>query len=226
MIPGRNPVFVAKQLATLDQLSEGRLLLNGVLGLRQPAELQAQGVQADLRTSLLEESLHVMRTLWSGEPLTFHGRHFDYDDLTLAVRPQQQPLEVWLGGQVPAALRRCGRIGDGWMPGLCTPGEAAEGKAVIDAEAARVGRIVDPEHFGINLSWADAITDRERSALAARRPDLDAEDLVAVGADGLVESMHAFLAVGFSKFVVRPLLTPESWADAAAGVSEILQPQT
>ncbi len=226
VIPGRNPVFLAKQLATLDQLSEGRVLLNGVLGLREPAELQAQGVEADLRTSMLEESLHVMRTLWSGEPLTFHGRHFDYDDLTLAVRPLQQPLEVWLGGQVPAALRRCGRIGDGWMPGLCTPAEAMAGKVVIDAEAERVGRIVDPEHFGVNLSWADALSDRVRTAVAARRSDVDAEDLIAVGASGLLEQMHAFLDVGFSKFVIRPLLTPSSWADAAASVSTVLEQQT
>ncbi len=226
IIPGRNPVMLAKQLATLDQLSQGRVLLNGVLGLRERAELQAQGVEAEERTSMLEESLHVMRTLWSGEPLTFHGRHFDYDDLTLAVRPMQQPLEVWLGGQVPAALRRCGRHGDGWMPGLCTPAEAAAGKAVIDAEAERAGRIVDPEHFGVNLSWADAITERVRTAVAARRPAAVAEDLIAVGTSGLVESMQAFLAVGFSKFVIRPLLTPNSWADAAASVSEVLEQQS
>ena len=87
-------MILAKQLATLDQLSEGRVLLNGVLGLRQPAELQAQGVEAEARTSMLEESLHVMRTLWSGEPLTVHGRHYHYDELTLGVRPLQEPLEM------------------------------------------------------------------------------------------------------------------------------------
>ena len=50
---------------------------------------------------------------------------YSYDGIQLAVRPKQDPLEIWLGGQVPAALRRCGRIGEGWMPGLCSPEEAA-----------------------------------------------------------------------------------------------------
>lgn len=226
VLPGRNPVILAKQLATLDQLSDGRLLLNGVLGLRQPAELQAQGVEAEARTSMLEEALHVMRTLWSGEPLTFHGRHHSYDALTLGIRPLQEPLEMWLGGQVPAALRRCGRLGDGWMPGLCTPDEAAAGKAVIDAEAERVGREIDPEHFGVNLLWADAITERVRASISSRRTDRAAEDLIAVGAAGLVDQMDAFLEAGFSKFVIRPALPPESWSEAASEVAAVLDRQT
>ena len=175
---------------------------------------------------MLEESLHVMRTLWSGEPLTVHGRHYHYDELTLGVRPLQEPLEMWLGGQVPAALRRCGRLGDGWMPGMCTPAEAAAGKAVIDAEAERVGRRVDPEHFGVNISWVDDMNDQVRAAVADRRSDVAAQDLVAIGSGGLVERMNAFLEVGFSKFVIRPLLTPESWSDAAASVASVLDGQT
>ena len=100
------------------------------------------------------------------------------------------------------------------MPGMCTPAEAAAGKAVIDAEAERVGRRVDPEHFGVNLSWVDEMNDQVRVAVADRRSDVAAEDLIAIGPSGLVERMNAFLEVGFSKFVIRPLLTPESWSDA------------
>ncbi len=122
IVPGRDPVWLAKQLATLDQLSAGRLLLLAVIGLNQPEELDAQGVVAAERTAMLEESLEVMRALWAGETVHRDGAHGRrYEAVRLAVRPVQEPLEVWLGGQVPAALRRCGRIGDGWMPGLCTP---------------------------------------------------------------------------------------------------------
>ncbi len=227
ILPGRNPVLLAKQLATLDQLSNGRVLINAVLGLRQPAELAAQGVDAAERTTLLEESLHIMRTLWRGERLSFAGSQRHYDDVGLAVQPRQQPLEMWLGGQVPAALRRCGRIGEGWMPGLCTPAEAAAGKAVIDQEAADHGRAIDREHFGVNLSWVEgSISDAVRASIASRRSDIEADEVIAIGTNGLAEQTQAFLEVGFSKFVIRPAETPASWPDAIEAVAGVLDLQT
>ncbi len=227
ILPGRNPVFLAKQLATLDQLSGGRVLLLAVLGLRQPAELAAQGVEAKDRPSMLEESLEIMRTLWSGEELNMNGRHFQYEGVTLGVRPVQDPLEVWLGGQVPAALRRCGQIGEGWMPGLCTPVEAAEARVTIEAEAAAAGREIDGEHFGVNVSWVDgSVSDEVRASIASRRPDLEAEDVLGVGIGGLRERLEGFLEVGFSKFVIRPAETPVSWPEAVESVSDVLEMQT
>lgn len=227
IVPGRDPVRLAKELATLDQLSDGRVLLLFVLGLRQPHELDAQAVVAADRSAMLEESLHIMRTLWAGETLTFDGRFHHYDSVTLAVRPVQDPLEVWLGGQVPAALRRCGRIGEGWMPGLCTPAEALEARRVIEAEAEASGRVIDAEHFGMNLSWVDtAIGDDVRAGIEMRRPGFDPAEVIGVGPSGLQERIEAFLDVGFSKFVIRPAAPPESWSAAVESVSEILALQT
>jgi probable F420-dependent oxidoreductase len=227
IVPGRNPVLLAKQLATLDQLSNGRLLINAVLGVRQPAELDAQGVEAASRASMLEESLHIMRSLWSGETLQFAGAHHTYESVRLAIEPRQNPLEIWLGGQVPAALRRCGRIGEGWMPGLCTPAEAAEGREIIEETAAGVGRAIDREHFGMNISWVDgSISSAVRDAVAARRRDLLADDVIAVGTQGLAERIAAYLEVGFSKFVIRPAERPESWPAAVESVAGILALQT
>lgn len=220
IIPGRNPVLLAKQLATLDQLSEGRLLLMAVLGLRQPAELAAQGVEAGERPAMLEQSVQIMRTLWNGD---------EHDGVRLVVRPKQQPLELWFGGQVPAALRRCGRIGEGWMPGLVTPAEASAMREKIEEAAASHDRSIDGEHFGMNVSWVDAdrgITDEVRASVAARRSDLTAEDVVGVGPEGLAEKLQAFLDVGFSKFVVRPAQTPVSWPAAIAAVADVLHLQT
>lgn len=227
IFPGRNPVLLAKQLATLDQLSDGRLLLLAVLGIRRPEELAAQGVEAVDRTKILEEMLTVMRALWQGEQVTFAGEHVQCEDVQLSVVPKQDPLEVWLGGQVPAALRRCGRIGEGWMPGLCTPAEAAEAKTVIEQAATEAGREVEDEHFGINLSWVDdVITDEVAAGVKARRSDLDPEDVIARGAEGLAEKIHSFVEVGLSKFVIRPAQTPESWPDAVAKVAKVLELQT
>lgn len=227
IVPGRDPVRLAKELATLDRLSNGRLLLLFVLGLRQPEELDAQGVDAAERSAMLEESLHVMRTLWAGETLTHEGRFHAYQAVSLAVRPVQDPLEVWLGGQVPAALRRCGRIGEGWMPGLCSPDEAAAMRATIEAEASANGRVADPEHFGMNLSWVEgSISDEVRAGIEARRPGFDPEHIVGVGVEGLSERIDAFLEAGFSKFVIRPAVPPADWAGAVEAVSDIVARQT
>jgi probable F420-dependent oxidoreductase len=238
VFPGRNPVLLAKQLATLDRLSNGRLLLLAVLGLRRTEELAAQGVDPSARPKILEEMLTIMRGLWAGQTVSFQGEHHRCEQVHLGVVPVQSPLEVWLGGQVPAALRRCGRIGEGWMPGLCTPAEAAQAKAVIDQAASEAGRTVDAEHFGVNISWvAEAdrghgpLDERVVSAVRARRPKLDAEgitpdDLVARGVDGLKERVEAFLDVGFSKFVIRPALTPDDWAAAVEQVADVLELQS
>jgi len=227
IVPGRDPVRLAKELATLDQLSEGRLLLLFVLGLRQPNELDAQSVVASERSAMLEEAMHIMRTLWSGEPLSFQGRFSCYDNVELAVRPQQDPLEVWLGGQVPASLNRCGRVGEGWMPGLCSPDEAAAMRQTILDEAAAAGREIDDEHFGMNLSWVDGpMSDQLLASIDARRPGFDPTHTIGCGASGLAERMHAFLDVGFSKFVIRPAEPPADWSAAVESVSEVLTLQT
>lgn len=223
IVPGRDPVRLAKELATLDQLSDGRLLLLFVLGLKQAHELDAQSVVASERSAMLEESLHIMRTLWSGEPLEHQGRFYSYDGIELAVRPTQDPLEIWLGGQVPAALRRCGRIGEGWMPGLCSPEEAAAMREDVLAEAAAAGREIDDEHFGMNLSWVDGpMSDQLLASIEARRPGFDPAHTIGCGASGLAERMHAFLDAGFSKFVIRPAEPPADWAAAVESVSEVL----
>lgn len=227
VVPGRDPVFLAKQLATVDRLSNGRLLLLAVIGLKLPEELAAQGVEAAVRTKMLEESLHIMRGLWAGETVSFSGEHHRYEGVHLAVQPQQDPLEVWLGGQVPAALRRCGRIGEGWMPGLCTPEDAAEGRRIIEAEAEAVGNHIDGEHFGINISWSDGpIPDEVRASIESRRPDLQADDVVAAGEAGLRDHIQSFLEVGFSKFVIRPAAPPDSWPIAVESVARVLDLQT
>jgi probable F420-dependent oxidoreductase len=227
VVPGRDPVFLAKQLATVDQLSDGRLLLLAVIGLNRPEELAAQGVDASVRTKMLEESVHIMRSLWAGETLTFDGEHYQYEGVHLAVQPQQDPLEVWLGGQVPAALRRCARIGDGWMPGLCTPAEAAEGRRTIEAQAEAMGTHIEGEHFGVNISWTDGpISDDVRASVESRRPDLRADDVIAAGEAGLRAHIEAFLEVGFSKFVIRPAASPDSWSAAVESVAGVLELQT
>jgi alkanesulfonate monooxygenase SsuD/methylene tetrahydromethanopterin reductase-like flavin-dependent oxidoreductase (luciferase family) len=110
----------------------------------------------------------------------------------------------------PAALERCGRLSDGWLPSLCTPEEAAAGREVIDAAAARAGRTISREHFGVSIGYASAPLDASTArTLAARRPR--ALELTPIGLPALRALLERFIAVGFSKFVVRPVVPPRAW---------------
>ncbi|MBV9577706.1 MAG: LLM class flavin-dependent oxidoreductase [Chloroflexi bacterium] len=213
-VTARNPVRMAKELATIDRLSGGRLLLVFVPGLTNRQEDQALGVPVKERGAWLDEILPLTRRLWSEDNVVHQGPLFCYDGISLQPRPVQNPLEIWLGGNAKSALRRAGRLSDGWLPSLCTPQEAAAGKAAIDAAAADAGREVDPEHFGISMTYArEAIPASQAARIAQRRPGVDPSTLVPVGPTALRETLCRYVDVGFSKFVVRPAEPPASWED-------------
>jgi len=210
LLPGRNVLRLAKQLASLDVLCRGRLLVTLVPGLTYPPELQAIGVEPKRRGALIDESLPLLRRLWAGETVSHDGPAGSLHDVKLSPLPVQQPLEVWLGGTVPAALERCGKLSDGWLPSLCTPEEAAAGRAVIDEAAAKAGRSISPEHFGMSIGYASAPIDPATArVMTARRPR--ALELTPVGLPALRQLIERFIGVGFSKFVVRPVVPPTSW---------------
>ncbi|HET9853612.1 MAG TPA: LLM class flavin-dependent oxidoreductase [Methylomirabilota bacterium] len=210
LLPGRNVLRLAKQLASLDRLSQGRLLVTLVPGLTFAPEREAIGVDPKERGAFIDEALPLLRRLWAGETVSHDGPAGTLRDVKLSPLPVQQPLEVWLGGTVPAALERCGRLSDGWLPSLCTPPEAAAGRVVIEAAAARAGRSISSEHFGMSVGYATAPIDPATArAMAARRPR--SVELTPVGLPALRTLLEQFIAVGFSKFVVRPLVTPKSW---------------
>jgi len=210
LLPGRNVLRLAKQLASLDRLSRGRLLVTLVPGLTYAPEREAIGVEPKQRGAFIDEALPLLRRLWAGETVSHDGPAGTLRNVKLSPLPTQQPLEVWLGGTVPAALERCGRLSDGWLPSLCTPEEAAAGRVVIEAAAARAGRSISGEHFGVSIGYATAPIDPAAArAMAARRPR--SVELTPVGLPALRKLIEQFLAVGFSKFVVRPLVTPKSW---------------
>src|SRR5579863_1715787 len=228
VLPGRNPVRLAKQLATLDRLSGGRLLVTFVLGLRLPGELAALGVDAGDRTAYVDEILPLLRRLWSEDGVDHTGAHVTLQGVTVEPKPLQQPLDVWLGGSGPGALRRTGRLADGWLPALCTPAEAAAGRALVEEAAAAEGRRIDPEHFGVSIGYTRGgvparllervVARRARSAIPTGGPDgasrpADPHDLLPDGVGALRDLVKRFVDVGFSKFVVRPVVLPESFHD-------------
>src|SRR5262245_8817246 len=210
LLPGRHVLRLAKQLASLDVLCQGRLLVTLVPGLTYAPERDAIGVEPKQRGAFIDEALPLLRRLWAGETVTHEGATGRFRDGKLSPRPLQQPLEVWLGGNVPAALERCGRLSDGWLPSQCTPEEAAAGRVVIEDAAARAGRSISSEHFGMSIGYASAPIDPATArAMSARRPR--ALELTPVGWPALRALIEQFIAVGFSKFVLRPVVAPPSW---------------
>src|SRR5881409_4447913 len=171
LLPGRNVVRLAKQLASLDVLCNGRLLVTLVPGLTYSPEREAIGVDPKRRGAVIDEALPLLRRLWAGETVTHDGAAGRFRDVKLAPLPVQQPLEVWLGGTAPAALERCGRLSDGWVPSLCTPDEAALGRIVIEEASARARRSISSEHFGVSIGYASSPIDPSTARLmTARRP--------------------------------------------------------
>ncbi|HXQ61262.1 MAG TPA: LLM class flavin-dependent oxidoreductase [Acidimicrobiales bacterium] len=211
VLPGRNPVRLAKQIATLDQVSAGRLLLTFVLGVRLPVELAAMGVDPTDRGALVDEVLPLLRRLWTEDGVDHVGRAYRFEGITVEPKPRQQPLDVWLGGNVPSSLRRTGMLADGWLPSVCTPDEVAAGRRVIERAAAEAGRTIDPEHYGMSIGYVRGDVPPGIGRLATRRTDAELVELVPNGTKALRTLLERYIDVGFSKFVVRPLVQPESW---------------
>ena len=225
VLPGRNPVLLAKALASLDRLSDGRLLLAMGLGIAEPLEQQAFGVQREQRAAWFDEALPLIRRLWTEDAVDHAGPRFTLSGVCLGLKPQQQPLEVWLGGRAPSELRRVGRLGDGWLASFCTPDEAASGKGLVEEAAAQAQREIDPEHFGVIVRYArGAIPASIARQVAARRPGLRPEAIVPSGLDALCARVEQFVRVGFSKFVLMPAEEPADWEAELEQVAEAVLP--
>lgn len=213
VLPGRNPVVLAKELATLDRLSGGRLLPAVGLGAPVPAEHRAFGVERGARAGLFDEAVTLLRRLWTEDDVHHDGEHFRLDGVTLRPRPVQQPVDVWLGGSSPSELRRTGRLGDGWLPSFTVPAEVEAGWATVNRVAAEHDRAIDPEHLGVLVAYTrNGLPDTVARAVARRRPGVDPRDVVPTGVDGLRAQIERFIAVGASKFVVVPVDDPADWS--------------
>lgn len=211
---GRNPFLLAKELAQLDQISGGRLLLSFVTGIGAAGERQALGLDGARRGEVLEEVLGLLRRWWTGEAVDHRSERWTFEQLAAPARPVQDPLEVWLGGRGPRALDRVGRIADGWLGAQLTAAEARVARDDIQAAARRTGREIDPEHFGLSIPYARVAPGAELlRRLAARRPDTNPLNFVPVGRTGLRELIRSHVDAGLSKFVLRPLAPVASWPE-------------
>ena len=227
VLPGRNPVLLAKTMASLDRISNGRLLPAFGLGVADTAEHQAFGVARMDRAAWFNEALPLMRRLWTEDVVQHHGPRFHLDAARVDVKPVQQPLDVWMGGIAPSELRRVGRLSDGWLPSFVTPNDVRTGIAAVKQHADEAGRTIDPEHYGVLLAYSDApLPDRFLQAIKLRQPDKSPGDLVASSRQELRSRIEAFIETGASKFVVMPLGEPPDWeAEIEALAADLLPMQ-
>src|SRR5918995_2407465 len=169
----RNPVILAKELATLDFISQGRVFPAVGLGSDDAKDFAALGVNKKEPAPRFGEAIVLMRRLWTEENVSFDGKFFSIEDVTVTPRPwQKSGPPVWIGGRSQAALRRTGRLGDGWLVSGASAAEVADGIKSIRAYAAEAGRAVPEDHYGVLLPFYFAATTAEayESARDSIRP--------------------------------------------------------
>jgi len=203
----RDPLLLAKQCATIDYLSDGRLLPVFGVGSEQAPEWQATARSPAGRGSRADEALEIMQRLWSEESVDFAGEHYQYEGVAISPRPVQQPLPCWIGGSSRAAIRRTARLGTGWLAGIQSPAQVAP---VIEAirEASRAeGRAIPEDHYGAGFPFRfgspdDAVV-RRFAMTRNQQPGYAAVG----GAAEILERVEQYRGVGVSKFVLIPVAT-------------------
>ena len=144
----RHPTIAAKLVASLDVLSNGRVVFGVGVGGEFPKEFEAAGVPLRERGARVDEGIAVCRALWGPSPASFEGRFTRFTDVVLEPKPAQRGgPPIWIGGRSEAALRRAARLGDGWVSYLVTPERFRAGMQKIEAFAAEAGRPIDPGRF-------------------------------------------------------------------------------
>lgn len=207
----RDPLILAKECASLDYLSGGRLLpVFGVGGETNP-EFRATSRNPKGRGAQSDELLDILAALWTGEPVTYDGKYYQYKDAVIAPKPVQDPLPIWIGGSSAAAIRRTARIGTGWLAGVQSPAQVAPVVAAIREASAAAGRPLDDDHYGAGFAFRfgsrdDNVVQRQAAGLS-RVPDApDPFDYIAVGSSQqIADRVREYIGAGISKFVMRPI---------------------
>lgn len=232
VLPYRTPVVAAKEMATVDWLSQGRLFPAVGVGVELPREFDASGVPFTERGRRTDEAIRVMRLLWTQSEVTFQGEFYKLDRVSIFPKPWQSPPPIWIGGKSEAAMRRTARLGDGWIPSLITPDELRAGVQKVQELAAAAGREVPEDHFGTLISYAIADTEDAGRALAqpylqrGRVDDATMRQCTAFGPVGrLIEKVEEYVKGGASKFILRPLCPPDRMLEQLAPITEQVCPE-
>ncbi|MFB6311769.1 MAG: LLM class flavin-dependent oxidoreductase [Salinirussus sp.] len=217
-LPARNPVEVANIYANLDYLTggRGRVIMGVGLG-NEPKLYEAMGIPLDERTGRLREAIEVLRLLWTEDNVDYDGEYYHLDDVTVEPKPAN-PLDIWIGGNSDAALRRVAEYGDGWFPASMPPARFGRGLERLMEHCDAVGRHVERDEAGIIVRThvADELS-TARTVRDAYLEDWDRdvsvdefESYSAIGTPEVVQTkIQEYIDHGCTKFVLRPICHPE-----------------
>jgi alkanesulfonate monooxygenase SsuD/methylene tetrahydromethanopterin reductase-like flavin-dependent oxidoreductase (luciferase family) len=202
-------VLLAKQCATIDVLSEGRLL--PAFGIGSPLAPEWRTLNLDTRTRgrKTDEGLEIIRRLWSEDDVDFEGVHYHLTGASIAPKPVQPDLPIWIGGSSEAAIRRTARFGTGWQAGGETPDDIGAVVAAIRTAAIAEGRAIDDDHYGAGIAFRFGRPDDPGLARLfeayRKRTGRDPRCYFAIGdASAIVSRIAAYVDAGISKFILRP----------------------
>lgn len=217
-LPLRNPTILAKQIASLDFLSNGRLLPAVGLGPENDREYESCGTHRSTRSGQTDEAIRIMRLLWSQDDVNFQGKYFSLRNISIQPKPVQKDLPpIWIGGRSEAALKRTARVGDGWLVSRASASDVGLGINKIKEYLKQYGRTgsIEEDHYGaiLNFCFADSFNDAEilaRPYLYPNGQDSDYRKFSILGrpenARNLIDS---FIKAGATKFIARPCCPPE-----------------
>ena len=219
-LPLRNPTVLAKEIATLDFISNGRSLPAVGLGPETENDYEACGSDKKSRVGRTEEAVDIMRLLWSGNNVTYKGNHFTLNNVSIEPKPVQKDLPpIWFGGRSEPAINRTAKIGDGWLVSYATAEEVSKSIPKIKERAVTFGNHIEDDHYGALISFCFADTREKGEALAkkynvVRRKDVDIKEVAAFGPpDILIDLLDNYIDAGATKFTLRSACPPEMTFD-------------
>ena len=211
----RNPLVLAKQCATIDVLSNGRILPAFGIGSTFSADWRTTGTPTKRRGKRTDEGLEIIGRLWRGETVTLDGEFFQYDGVRISPLPVQKELPLWIGGSSQAAIRRTVKYGTGWQASFESPEQAGVTVDAIKQGMKDAGREFEDDHFGTGINFRFGKWDDDVVVRAAERFERvggrDSRQSFAVGgAQEILDKVRAFAAAGLPKLILRPLASDDA----------------
>lgn len=194
LIPERNPLVLAKTIASLDLYSGGRFLFGIGTGWHRE-ETTIMGGDFDHRASQAREAVLALKELWTKDEAEFHGKYYDFPPVKMYPKPAQKPHPpVLIGGMAKNVLKRVVSWGDGWFPNRVTPEQVKESRAILDTLAAEAGR--DPKSITISVfgqpadkSLINAFLDAGANRVIVRPDEANSEDEMTATLERIAEAV-------------------------------------